>query len=292
MRISILGTGIMGTGVARSLLREGLDVTVWNRSRERAEPLAEAGAVVADTPAEAMRDADVVLTTLYDGDSVLEVMREAAASVAPDTVWMQCSTVGIRDTARAAALADEHGIRLLDAPMLGTKTPAEQGNLVMLVSGDPDVIERVQPVLAAMGSRVVNAGAERGQATALKLATNAWIQTITAAVAQSLALARGLGIDPKLFLEAIGGGATDSPYAHVKGSAMLEGDYAPSFALDGVIKDLGLIESAARAAGVDESLLEAVRAAYEHASDAGHGADDMAAVFAAFTRNDDPFASK
>lgn len=211
MRVSILGTGIMGTGVARSLLREGLDVTVWNRSRERAQALAEVGAVVADAPGEAVRDADVVLTILYDGDSVLEVMTEAAGSFAPHAVWMQCSTVGIRDTRRAAALADEHGIHLLDAPMLGTKTPAEQGSLVMLVSGDADLVERVQPVLAAMGSRVVIAGTDRGQATALKLATNAWIQTITAAVAQSLALARGLGIDPRLFLDAIAGGATDSP---------------------------------------------------------------------------------
>lgn len=282
MKVSILGMGIMGAGVARTLLREGFDVTVWNRDRSKAEPLAEAGARVAETPGDAADGADAVLTILFDADAVIDVMTDAADSVGADAVWLQCSTVGLDGTARVIELARRRGIRLLDAPMLGTKDPAESGNLVMLVSGAQDLVRRVQPVLTAMGSRTVRVGDRPGEATALKLAANAWIQTLTVAVAQSLAIADGLGVDPRLFLEAIKGGATDTPYAHVKGAAMLARDYPTSFALDGVIKDLALIEAGAIEAGVDESLLTRVRAAYERASDAGHGGDDMAAVYVAF----------
>jgi 3-hydroxyisobutyrate dehydrogenase len=140
----------------------------------------------------------------------------------------------------------------------------------------------VAPVFEAIGSRTVWAGDELGQATALKLACNAWVASINAAVAQSLALAEGFGLDPNLFLQAIQGGPTDTTYAHVKGAQMLAGSFDVSFALDGVLKDLGLIESAGSQAGVDTSWLHGLRESYVRASEAGHGAEDMAAVVTSF----------
>ncbi|GAA2009924.1 NAD(P)-dependent oxidoreductase [Nakamurella flavida] len=282
MRVAVLGTGIMGAGVTRSLLRAGHQVVVWNRNRARAEPLTSDGATVADTPTEAVADAEVVLAVLYDTASVLDVLGEAAGSAAARTIWVQMSTIGLDGTQAVAALAAERGLTLVEAMMLGTRAPAEQGKLVLLTAGDPATLDRLTPVFDAVSVRTVAAGPDLGAATALKLAANAWVASLTALVGQSLSLADGLGVDPDLFLQAIAGGATDTPYAHVKGRAMLSGDFDPSFALDGARKDLGLIRAAADRAGVSGEILGAVSTLYDRASEAGHGEQDMAAVVTAF----------
>jgi 3-hydroxyisobutyrate dehydrogenase len=285
MRVALLGTGIMGAGMAASLLRSGHEVTVWNRTLEKAEPLAGAGARLAGNPADAVSGAEVVLTMLFDADSVLEVMSEAVHGLADDAVWAQCSTVGVDGTHRAAALADGHDVAFVDAPMLGTRKPAENGQLVVLAAGPDDLQEWLQPVFDAVGSRTVWVSDRVGDASALKLVCNAWIGSLTAAVGQSIALAEGLGLDPSLFLAAIRGGAVDSPYAQTKGLAMIEREFATQFAVDGVVKDLGLIGDAARSAAVSTTLVDAVRGCFEVAADRGHGAEDMAAVVTAFPTN-------
>jgi 3-hydroxyisobutyrate dehydrogenase len=171
---------------------------------------------------------------------------------------------------------------LVEAMMLGTKGPAEQGRLVMLAAGDSAAVERLRPVLDAMGQKTVVAGSVVGAATRLKLAANAWIATITAGTAQSLALTKALGLDPELFLRAIEGGQSDSAYAHIKGGAMLAGEFPPSFALDGLLKDVRLAAAAASSEGVATDLLAGLDAVYGRASDEGHGGEDIAAVFRAF----------
>lgn len=282
MRVAVLGTGTMGEGMARSLLRAGHEVTVWNRTRSRAEPLAADGATVADTPAGAVAGAEMVLTILFDTDAVLTVLGEAAGSVAPQAIWVQSSTIGLDGTARAARLAAERGIGYLDAPVVGTKGPAAQGKLVVLVSGEPALRERAQPVFDAIGARTVVAGDTPGPASALKLVVNAWIASVNAANAQSLALAGALGLDPRLFLDTIRGGPTDNAYAQAKGAAILAGDFDPQFTVAGVTKDLGLIRAAAGAAGVPTVLLDGLVAAYRSAEERGHSGSDMAAVAHAF----------
>ena len=282
MEVALLGTGTMGTGMAHAMLLAGVDVRVWNRNPDRAAPLAEDGATVAPTPDAAVRGADVVITMLYDADSVLDVVGGISDAFPTDGVWLQSATVGLAGMARVAQLADEQRLHVLDAPVLGTKQPAEKGQLIVLASGDPALRDRAQPVLDAIGSRTVWAGDELGRASALKLAVNAWIATITAGVAQSLALAEALGLDAELFLQTIAGSPTDTPYAQLKGAQMIGAEFDPAFALDGVIKDLGLIRTAARDAGVADGVLDAVERAFRRAGDAGYGAQDMAAVITAF----------
>ncbi|MEO9138018.1 MAG: NAD(P)-dependent oxidoreductase [Jatrophihabitans sp.] len=282
MRVAILGCGTMGAGMARSMVRAGLDVVAWNRTSGRARDLVDDGVVPVDSVAEAVRGAAAVITMLYDADSVLDVTDELSAALDDTAVWLQCSTVGPDGMARIAARAGTAG--LLDVPVLGTKQPAEQGTLVALVSGPAALVDFARPVLDAIGSRTVAAGTELGKASALKLACNAWVLSITAAAAQSLALARALGVDGQLFLAAIEGGGADSPYAHIKGKAMLAGEYPAAFSLDGGRKDLELIASAAHPTGLPGDLLDGVRALFDAASQAGHGADDLAAVFTAFER--------
>jgi len=282
MQVTVLGTGIMGAGVAGSLLRSGHQVTVWNRDVAKTERLRDAGATVAPTPADAVADADAVLTVLFDADAVLSVITEALPGWNRSAVWAQLSTIGIDGTAQAAALAEQRDLLLVDAPMLGTKAPAEHGQLVMLISGEPGLIDRLAPVWEAIGSRTVLAGDRVGDASALKLAVNAWVGSVTALIGQSMSLTRAFGLDPQLFLDAIRGGGTDMPYAHAKGAAMMSSNYQPSFSMDGAIKDLGLIRAAAVRAGVPDEVLAAVQEKFAESVRAGHGADDMAAVFTAF----------
>jgi 3-hydroxyisobutyrate dehydrogenase len=271
----------MGAGMARQLVLHGHEVTVWNRSRDRAAPLAHDGATVADAPAEAVRGAEVVVVVLFDADSVVDVLREAAPGMTDRTVVVQTSTVGL-DVDRVAAEAGRLGVRLLDAPVLGTRKPAEDGTLTVLASGDPALRAIADPVLDAIGARTVWAGDEIGAASRLKLVCNAFTGAVTAATAQSVALAEGLGLDPRLFLEAISGGASDAPIAHAKGAMMIDGDYPPAFDVRGLRKDLALILAAAEDARIATDLARAVLGLAERAEQAGHGGDDMAAVRTAF----------
>lgn len=277
--VALLGTGTMGAGMARNLAAAGLPLRVWNRTREKAEPLAEAGVEVSSSAAEAANGAAVLITMLFDADSVEAAIEEAAP--ASGTIWVQMSTVGVEGTERLAELARQKTLEFVDAPVLGTKQPAEQGNLVILASGPPEAREPLTPVFDAMGSRTMWLG-DAGEATRLKLVVNGWVLTVVDGIAQSLRLAEGLGLDPALFLEAVSGGAMDAPYVAMKGKAMLESSFAPSFALDGALKDAGLIEEAARAAGADSAFVSAAREHLRRASEAGHGDKDLSAVFLAY----------
>lgn len=282
MRVAMLGTGIMGAAMARSLAREGHEVVAWNRTAERAHGLGDGITPVA-TVAEAVTGADAVVTMLFDTDSVLDVAADVAVALEPGAVWLQCSTVGPDGMRRIAEAADPVRARILDAPVLGTRKPAEDGALVVLVAGAPQARETAGPVLDAVGSRVVTVGEDLGSASALKLACNSWVATINAATGQALALAEAQGVDPALFLEAIEGGPVDTPYAQLKGAAMQSRDWdTPAFAVDGVRKDVGLMIDAAESAGVAHPLLDALLGLYDTASERGHGGADMAAVRSAF----------
>jgi 3-hydroxyisobutyrate dehydrogenase len=280
MQVAVLGTGIMGAGMAGSLLRAGHEVTVWNRTAAKAAPLADAGATVAATPAEAVAGAEVVVVMLFDTAAVLQVLAEASEG-GSDAVWLQASTIGQEGMLEVAALAAGRGLKLVDAPVLGTKGPAEQGKLVALLSGDPHFIEAARPVIDGYSARSVDAGPALGAASALKLVCNAWISTINAAVGQSHALAQGLGIDGGLFVEAMSGGAADNQYLHMKSDLIAKDEFPASFTLDGAAKDVELILAAARGAGVGDDVLAGLASLYRRAAQ-DHGDEDMAAVYYAF----------
>jgi 3-hydroxyisobutyrate dehydrogenase len=195
-----------------------------------------------------------------------------------DALWVQSSTVGLEATDRLAELAAKHGVAFVDAPVLGTRQPAEQGKLTVLAAAPEAVRERVTPVLDAVGARTVWVGERPGDGHRLKLTANAWVLSITTATAQSIALAEQLGLDPRLFLDAISGSPTDSAYAQVKGKNMISGELAPAFPVGGAVKDAGLILAAIRAAGIDDRLMHAVHAQLDAADRAGHTDQDMAAV--------------
>lgn len=272
----------MGAAMAASIRRAGLDLTVWNRDRSKAERLQDTGATVADSADEAVRGADVILTMLFDADAVVEVMRPLLAAVG-ESVWLQTTTVGVDGAERLAAMARGSGVTLVDAPVLGTKEPAEQGKLQLFWAGPASARPVAQPVLDAIAGQVLDVADHPGPASALKLAANAYLASLTAATAQSVALSKALGLDPTLFLQALEGSPMGSPYTQLKGKAMVSASYQePSFALDNLRKDIGLIREAMAARGVDTGLINAVAELDDQASARGLGHADIAAVIEAF----------
>ncbi|CAM5553288.1 dehydrogenase [Streptomyces spiroverticillatus] len=278
--VAVLGTGIIGAPVARNLAKDGFTVRVWNRTRAKADALAADGVHVADTPADAVDGADVVLTVLNDGPRVLEAVRAAAPKLAKGTVWVQVSTVG-EDIDAIGAYAAETGLVLVDAPVLGTRQPAELGKLIILAAGPESVRPTVQPLFDVIGSRTVWVGEDgaKGESSRLKLVLNAWVVALTNGVGEALALAKGLDVDPKLFLDAVTGGPLDSGYFQGKSGVVLSGDFTPSFSVDNAEKDARLAAEAARRTGLRLDGVEAARDRFARASALGHGGEDMAAVY-------------
>ena len=276
--IAVLGTGIMGAPMARNLCRAGFGVRAWNRTPEKADPLADEGVTVCRTPRDAARDADFLLTMLTDADAVAQTVGGDDGVLDPHTIWLQMSTVGVPGAERLAALAVECGVTYVDAPVLGTKTPAEQATLTVLASGPDDVRDRCAPVFDAVGSRTFWLG-PAGNGSRLKLVMNSWVLSLTTATAEAMALASAFGLDPKRFLETIEGGPLDVAYAHTKGTAMIKREFPPAFPLAGAAKDAGLILEAAGDVGVRMPVADAVRRAMTKAAEGGHGEEDMAAVW-------------
>lgn len=272
--VAVLGTGVMGLPMAANLCDAGLKVRAWNRTREKAGPLAERGAEVAGSPERAVAGADLVVTMLADGSAV-DAVKEAI--LGSEAVWIQASTVGVEWTTRFAEVAERAGVPFVDAPVLGSEPAAEQGKLVVLASGPEELRERCAPVFDAIGARTVWAG-PTGAGSELKLVANAWVLALTNATAESIGLAEALGLDPRLFLDVITGGSLDVPYAHLKGDAMISRDFPVSFALRHAAKDAKLVlEAAGRKA--DLAGTRAVLAHLESAMRAGHADDDLGAVY-------------
>lgn len=279
--IAVLGAGgTMGRPMARNLARGGFSVRAWNRTADKAQALADDGVELCATAAEAAAGATVILTMLSDAGAVLEAMDGADGALtaaATGSVWLQMSTIGIDGAERCAELAERHGLAVVDAPVIGTKQPAEQGDLVILASGPDELRERLAGIFGAIGKRTMWLGAA-GAGTRLKIAVNAWILTVVEGAAETLALAEGLGLDPLLVLDAVSGGPLDLPYLQMKGRAMIERSFAPSFRLALAAKDAALVEDAAARSGLDLPLVATIRRRLE-AGAREHGDEDMAATF-------------
>ncbi|MDQ0799051.1 NAD(P)-dependent oxidoreductase [Arthrobacter sp. SLBN-112] len=280
--VAVLGTGIMGAAMARNLLRADHKVSVWNRDASKTDPLAAEGALRAPSPAEAVEAADVVLTMLYDADAVEQVMRQAAPGIRPGTAWIQSTTVGVEDVPKIAALAAELGLDLVEAPVSGTRAPAEAGQLLVLAAGPEGVRDRVAPVLDAVGARTIWTGEDPslGSAARLKLVVNSWVIAASNAAGEVVALAQALGVDPEQFLSVLDGGPLDLPYLRTKMGLILDDGLEPaSFAVDTARKDAHLIIDAAAQEGLKLDGAEAAAARLDRVAGQGRDKQDMAAAY-------------
>ncbi|HEY2718047.1 MAG TPA: NAD(P)-dependent oxidoreductase [Solirubrobacteraceae bacterium] len=280
--VAVLGAGgTMGSGMARNIARAGLELIVWNRSRAKVEPLASVGAHICSSPIEAAASAQVIVTMLADADAVLDTMQGSRGTLAgaqPGSVWVQMATIGEQGTARCIELAREHGVGFVDAPVLGTKQPAQEGKLVVMASGPHDLRERVRPVFDAVARRTMWVDEQAGAGTRLKLVTNAWIVSVVEGAAETIALAEGLGLDGSMFFEAIDGGPLDMPYLQLKGGAMVKRDFEPTFALKHATKDARLADESADRLGLDLPVLKAIAKRMQEAV-GEHGEEDLSATY-------------
>lgn len=273
---AVLGAGGLGAAMAERLAGQGHEVRLWNRTPEKARSAAEGvdGVTAHEDVADAVAGAAAVLTVVRDGDAAAEVARAALPAVDDGAVWVQASTVGPQASARLRDIADDAGVPMLDAPVSGSTDPARTGKLVWLVSGPDDALERVRPVLDALGQKVVHCG-PAAEASALKVAVNAWMTGATVLMADVLAACEPLGTQAEDFLGVLDGGPLGMPYALGKAAMMGRHDYPPGFAADLALKDVDL--AASTLGGLPPSL-QVVRDRLQEAVDAGRGREDLAVV--------------
>jgi 3-hydroxyisobutyrate dehydrogenase len=280
-KTAILGLGVMGAGMAANLLKAHVPLTVWNRTRARAEPFAARGARVAASPREAARGAEVVVAMVGDDAASREVwLGEAGALAAVDrgAVLVECSTLSADWVRELAAAAAARGAALLDAPVGGSKDAAEEGRLVLFVGGEAAALERARPVLEPISQRIVHLGPS-GSGAMMKLVNNLMAAVQAAALAEGLVLAERAGLDMTKVVPALINGGPGSPVVKGKAARMANRDYADTqFALRWMHKDTTYALRAADAHGVPMPVLAAAREVYRAARSLGHDEDDFSAV--------------
>ena len=277
--VAVLGVGTMGHGMAASALRAGLPTVVWDRTPERSHALTGLGAQVANTAGDAAGRAGIVVTMLPDADAVMSIAIDQGMldALSPDAIWVQMSTIGVAGIDRVAALVTTRrpDVTLLDAPVSGSKEPAEQGELTIFASGPDHARSRVTPLFDALGQRTVWVG-PLGAGSRMKLVNNTLLAFKAEGLASSIAIAHRLGLDTSVVIEALGGGPLLSPWDTGKLQRMANGDYSAQFSLALALKDVHLaLES------VDTTRFEAFASLareWERAVDRGLGGEDLTVV--------------
>jgi 3-hydroxyisobutyrate dehydrogenase len=271
--------------MATSALRAGIPTIVWNRTSEATRDLAELGAEVAATAADAARRAAIVVTMVTDADAVIAIASNQGMleALAPGTIWVQMSTIGVRGIDRVVALVDTErpDITLLDAPVSGSKDPAEQGQLTIFASGPDEARASVAPLFDALGQRTIWVGPV-GTGTRLKIVNNTWLAFAAEAVSASVALARRLGLETATLVDALEGGPLVSPWQAAKLKRILDDDFSAQFALSLALKDVHL---ALEAADEDRfAALGCLADEWQQAADQGLGDQDLTVVTRALAR--------
>ena len=242
-QVAFLGIGAMGHGMATSALRAGIPTMVWNLQPEATRDLADLGAEVAETAADAARRAAIVVTMVTDADAVISIARDQGmlAALAPGSIWVQMSTVGVAGTERVAALVggERPDVMFVDAPVSGSKDPAAQGQLIIFASGPDEVRPRLTPLFDALGQRTIWVGPV-GAGSRLKVVNNTWLAFSNEAVAASVALARRLGLETETVMDALGGGPLVSPWQAAKLQRIVRDEFSAQFALSLALKDVHL----------------------------------------------------
>ena len=281
MRVAFLGLGIMGWRMAANLARGGFELTVWNRTHEKAQRFcSEHRADLARTPAEAAARAEVVVTMVVDGTQVDSVLLgdDGVASAAPaGLLCVDCSTIGLAATRAIAAALSQRGIAMVDAPVTGSAPRAEDGTLTIMAGGRPEDFERARPLLEAMGRVIVHAG-PLGHGQMVKLLNNAVAATNAATLAQALVVGSRAGLDLDALVEVMRNGSAASVMLDLKAQPMRDHDYTTLFKLDHMLKDLRLCLEEGEAVGVPFPYAALTREILTAAAGMGHGEDDFAAL--------------
>jgi 3-hydroxyisobutyrate dehydrogenase len=277
--VAFLGIGTMGHAMATNALRAGIPTIVWNRDPGATRDLGDLGAEKAETPADAARRAAIVVTMVTDSDVVLSIAKDQGmlAALAPGAVWVQMSTIGVAGIERVEALVDAErpDVTLIDAPVSGSKEPAEHGQLTIFASGPDEVRSRLDPLFDALSQRTIWVGPV-GTGSRLKIVANAWLALAAEAVNTSVALARRLGLETGTVENALSGSPLVSPWQGAKLQRIAQGEYSVQFALSLALKDVHL---ALEAAGDDRfRALACLADEWQEVVDLGLGDRDLTVV--------------
>jgi 3-hydroxyisobutyrate dehydrogenase len=285
-RVGFVGTGIMGAPMARNLLRAGFAVTVWNRTRPKANALVADGASVAETPAAVARASGATFSCVSDSPDV------EAVALGPDgiiegatagSIYIDCSTISPEVTRRAAAAMTARGVAMLDAPVSGGDVGAKAGTLAMMVGGDAEAFERCLPVLQAVGKTIVHVGPS-GAGQVVKLCNQVAGGLNLLAMAEAILLARRAGVDPSKMLEVVSAGAAGSWMLSNLGPRAVAGDFAPGFMVDLMQKDLRLVMETAEATATPLTGAALVNQLFRVLQAEGRGGDGTQAIVDAVAR--------
>jgi 3-hydroxyisobutyrate dehydrogenase len=277
VRVGLLGAGLMGSAMAHRLLDQGVPVIAWDRNSEHVDGLGARGAAQASEPAEVVSGAGVVITMLPTAEVILDVAGPLLDAWPEDTIWLQMSSVGAAEADQLTQVAEDHAVTIVDAPVSGSTHPAEEGQLTILASGPDSARTVLEPVFAALASRVLWVG-EAGMGSRLKLATNHWMISSVAALAESMHLCDAMGLDQQHFVELLDGGPLGSAYAMQKLDEMQRHQYPAGFPVRLALKDLDLVREVERSSGATMPLLDIVHQRFATASQ-NLADDDLAAIY-------------
>jgi 3-hydroxyisobutyrate dehydrogenase len=282
-RVGFAGMGLMGSRMAKNLLKQGFPTAVWNRTAERCEPLAKAGAKVAKTPWELAEHADVVVACVSDPPAVERVVFAEdgiLGAARPGFRYLECSTVSPGLTRRVQAALRERGADSLEAPVTGSKNGAEQATLLFMTGGEKSVHDELMPVMMAMGTKAIHCG-EMGQGTTVKLIGNSVISFMVEALCEGIILGRRAGVPIEKIVEVIMASGYSSPYYSFKGQAIAKRDFEEHFAIDLLVKDQTLLLAEAASHRVPLPGLAAIREVFQAARAQGYGREDIGAIMKA-----------
>jgi 3-hydroxyisobutyrate dehydrogenase/glyoxylate/succinic semialdehyde reductase len=282
MKIGFIGRGIMGSRMAANLLKKGHEILVYNRTKEKANALIAQGALWADSPAEVAKHVNILFTMLSRPDAVAETAllgkRSFLETLLPNSLWVDCSTVNPSFSKLMAGEAKARGVRFLDAPVAGSKGPAESGQLLFFVGGDKADVETARPLFEAMGKAVFHLGGH-GMGSAMKMVNNIMLNAAMTAFSEAVVLGESLGIPKATMLDTLANSPVVAPFLHLKRQKIEQGTFEVEFPLQWAHKDLHLAVETAYEAGVAMPVVNAVKEVYALALRRGLGEQDFSAVY-------------
>src|SRR6266446_7454166 len=288
MKIGFIGLGIMGSRMAANLQEKGYELVVFNRTRSKAQPLLDKGAVFAESPAKLGAQVDILFTMLAHPDAVAQAaLRENGFvdHLKPNALWVDCSSVNPSFSKKMATEAAARQIRFLDAPVTGSAPVAKEAKLVFWVGGDATDLEVARPLLLSMGNKIVHTGGH-GMGTSMKMVINLLLGNAMAAFAEAMALGEGLGLSQKMLFDSLLPTPAVPPFLAAKRARIENGDYEAEFPLQWMQKDMHLATVSAYEAGVAMPLTNIAKEIYRLAMRDGHAAEDFSAIYEYFIHSD------
>ncbi|SEO12991.1 3-hydroxyisobutyrate dehydrogenase [Amphibacillus marinus] len=284
--IGFIGLGIMGNHMAENLLDHGYELVVHNRTKSKATNLLAKGAIWADSPQALAKQVDVVITMLTNEEVVNQLAFGPLGFLthAEVPLWVDCSTVGPKASIAFAQRAEEQGARFLDAPVSGSKIPAQKGELIFLVGGDQGDLAQVRPMLEVMGKDIQYHG-EHGKGSAMKLVINLMLAQAMATFTEAVAFGQAIGLEEQTLVDTLLSSPTTAPILATKRDKLIEKDFAEQFPLEHMHKDLYLVSKAAFDQGASLPIAGVTKELYSLAKQYGYGREDLSAIYQLFIKN-------